>query len=409
MSKLLSLRKNFAWAFTGNIVFFVSQWAMMMILAKLGSASIVGQYAVALAVCLPVFTFARLQLKAVLVTDAKDEYTFSHYLNLRFTTSTVSVLICVIIALFVDYSDTIRWLILVVAFNQAVFAVREILINVFVKQERMKYYAFSQFLQGGLSLLSFGITFYLIREILVSIIVMVLFRAIVTVVFDASMARKILGANLCSTSAWNVGILWRLTRLSIPLGIIMGLIQLRTSIPRLILEEIHGTAAVGYFSAVAGLLVALNLILNSTGQVAMPRLSKYFVSNRRAFKYLLLKLCLVGVGFGLLGMLISVFLGKWILTVLFTPAYGEYAWLLVMIMGIGVLYAINNGLGYGVTASRAFKRQLIPNILAILTCWFTAALLIPTYGIMGAAVSLIITTIISSFGLLVVVWFRLRE
>lgn len=410
--KSVSLKKNFAWAFIGNTVFFAAQWVMFMILAKLGSPLIVGQYSVALAVCLPVFTFAYLQLKAVFVTDAKNEYTFSHYLNLRLVTSVISVLICVIIGLLADYSETIRWLIFVVAINQMVFAVREILINVFIKTERMWYYAVSQFLQAILSLLGFGVTFYIKREILISIVVMVALRISMIMIFDVFAVRKLLRMNygkIYEISSWNIKILWSLIKFALPLGITMGLIQLRTSIPRLVLEKFNGVEAVGYFSAVSGLLVALNLILNSTGQAVMPRLSKYYLDNRRAFKLLLFKSCLIGVGFGFLGMLISVFWGRWILTLLFTPDYGEYDWLLVMIMVIGIIYAINNGLGYGVTATRSFKRQVIPDIIATAVCWFVAQWMIPAYGIMGAAFSLIIATMTSSVGLFVVISLRLRE
>ncbi len=46
----LSLRSNFSWTFAGNIVYAGFQWAMLMVLAKLGSPERVDKYAIELAV-----------------------------------------------------------------------------------------------------------------------------------------------------------------------------------------------------------------------------------------------------------------------------------------------------------------------------------------------------------------------
>ncbi len=49
----LSLRSNFSWTFAGNSVYAGSQWAMLMVLAKLGSPERVDKYAIELAVTDP--------------------------------------------------------------------------------------------------------------------------------------------------------------------------------------------------------------------------------------------------------------------------------------------------------------------------------------------------------------------
>ena len=50
----LSLRSNFAWAVTGNTIYAICQWGMVVALAKFGSTLMVGQFSLGLAIVTPV-------------------------------------------------------------------------------------------------------------------------------------------------------------------------------------------------------------------------------------------------------------------------------------------------------------------------------------------------------------------
>ncbi len=78
-----SLRSNFKWTFTGNVIYAACQWGMLSVLAKAGNAATVGQFALGLAIAAPVFMFSNLQLRAVQATDARSEYEFADYFTLR--------------------------------------------------------------------------------------------------------------------------------------------------------------------------------------------------------------------------------------------------------------------------------------------------------------------------------------
>src|ERR1043165_9211480 len=78
-----SLRANFLWSLTGTIIYAGCQWGMLVALAKLGDAEMVGQFALALAVTAPVLMFTNLQLRSVQATDARKDYAFGDYLALR--------------------------------------------------------------------------------------------------------------------------------------------------------------------------------------------------------------------------------------------------------------------------------------------------------------------------------------
>src|SRR4051812_21940384 len=95
LAPALSLRTNFSWTLAGSVIYFGCQWAITVVLAKLGSAEMVGQFAFALAVVMPVIALTGLQLRVVQATDAKHEFAFGHYLGLRLLTVAIAVLIVV--------------------------------------------------------------------------------------------------------------------------------------------------------------------------------------------------------------------------------------------------------------------------------------------------------------------------
>src|SRR5207247_6401186 len=68
-----SLRRDFAWTLAGNLVYAGCQWGMVMALAKLSTATAVGQFALGMAVTAPIFLFSNLNLRAIVATDSRQE------------------------------------------------------------------------------------------------------------------------------------------------------------------------------------------------------------------------------------------------------------------------------------------------------------------------------------------------
>ena len=61
----------------------------------------------------------------------------------------------------------------------------------------------------------------------------------------------------------------------------------------------------------------------------------------------------------------------------------------------GISY-VSNFLGFGVTATRAFNRQIVPFIIVVLVTTLTSWWLIPSYGIKGAAWALAIANLVNT-------------
>src|SRR4051812_21694423 len=82
----------------------LAQWGMLVAYARLGSMELLGEFALALAITAPVMLMARMQLRALQATDAREAYGFEHYLGLMVLTVLGGILLCCLVALVAGYS-----------------------------------------------------------------------------------------------------------------------------------------------------------------------------------------------------------------------------------------------------------------------------------------------------------------
>lgn len=81
------------------------------------------------------------------------------------------------------------------------------------------------------------------------------------------------------------------------------------------------------------------------------------------------------------------------MALIYTPDYANYSYEFVLIMLAGLFTYMSSFQGYGLTATRIFKLQPIIGVIWMIVGLITSFALIPTYGLKGAAYSLIISSI----------------
>jgi O-antigen/teichoic acid export membrane protein len=289
----LSLRRNFAWAFSGNLFYAASQWGILTALAKLGSPAMVGQFALGLAVTAPVIIFSNLQLRGIQATDAKREYLFGDYLALRLLTTVLALGILFFLVGLSKYDQATVYVILGVAVAKAVESLSDIYYGLMQQHERMDCIALSLILRGGLSLVAMVAGVYYTGALLWGVVGMGVSWAVVLLFIDLPNAARINRysantAHLGTTAAtrtllprWHLQTHWRLVNLALPLGGVMLLLSLNTNIPRYLIEYYLGDEQLGFFSAIAYLIVAGNTVVGALGQSASPRLARYFAQKNK--------------------------------------------------------------------------------------------------------------------------------
>jgi len=391
---------DFAWVLSGNVLYAACQWGIVLVLAKLGTAAQVGEYALAFAVSAPVVLFANLQLRVLLASDVNNKFSFGQYLTFR-SVSLAGAMVAVG-AIAGTQADARRAsLILLMGFAQVLEIVSDIYYGLMQKYNRMDRISHSLILKGPLSLGMFAVAMYLTRSVAWAVAGLTLGRLLILVTFDARLGflENAGGARPAHLWRWNAGNMGRLLRTAFPLGVISLLVALNSNVPRYFVESYVGTADLGIFSAIFSLLTAGNLVVGAFGQsIFLPVAMACANFDRAQYRAFVAQAVALGGVLGAGGILAATFFGRFILTNLFRPEYAARADIFVWLTVAGTIAFMASGLGYVMTAARSLKPQIPLLAATVLAAAAASVWLIPQYGLQGAAVAALVTALVQLAG-----------
>lgn len=405
----LSLRANFSWTLMGNIIYAGCQWGVLVVLAKLTTSEEVGIFALGLAVSTPILAFANLQLRQVQATDSCQLYVFGDYMALRLSTTILALLVIAGVAL-IGYPGLQALVIIMVGLAGAFETMSDVCYGRLQQSERMDIISYSMIVKGPLSLIGLIIAVVITGSLIWAAIGHAVGKLLVLVFYELPTVARLLHSQSSGSSGelaapaqaeslqprWDLPTMLKLSWLSLPLGTATMLDSLRDQLPRYFLQFYLGPSALGIYAALSAVVRAAGLIVDSLGQSATPRLAKlYAVPAKRAFVRLLLKLVGVGLVMGVVGIVASLLLGRPVLMLIYTPEYAQQVGVFVVIAYTAAVSSLVGTLGYGIRAMRLFRPTLVLMIISTLTTAIAAYLLVPPYGLSGAALSLLAGKIIT--------------
>jgi O-antigen/teichoic acid export membrane protein len=409
-----SLRRNVAWALVGNVVYAGSQWAMLVILAKLTSPMAVGQFALGLALTAPIVLLLNLQLRAAQATDARGHYQFGDYLALRLATVGLTFVTVVAAVLVLGYRRETALVVAGIALAKCAESITDIFHGLFQRRERMDLIAKSGMAKSALSLAAFYGGLYLGHHVAWGVAGLALAWTAMLVGYDIPQARRLArqdsGGRLSLRPRWRRRSIGPLVRVTLPLGIGAMLLALNVNLPRYFVEHLLGERSLGIYAALAYFVVAGSTVVSAIGESAVPRLANYHAhGDSAAYRTLVGKLLLAASVIGALGVIVTMAGGRLLLQWVYGPDYAAAAPVFVWIMVAGLLMYIAVVLGYGLVAARRFPEQLLLLICTALVTVGTCAILIPRWGLAGAAYSLLAAAAVDAAGAAHLVFARSRQ
>ncbi len=411
MKKPLSLKKNFAFTLFGNFAYGGAQWAMLMAIAKLGSPEMLGRFALATAVTAPVIMFANMNLRTLIATDAKDRYPFGIYLGLRLAMLAGALAVVIGISIASGHNRELAIITLLVGIAKAIEAVSDLFQGLMQQQEKMDLMTGSLIVKGILSLLLFVVAMWATRSLLWGAASMVVSWALTLFLYDIRSARACFAPGQAPSFVplWTRSRLTALFLAAIPLGISALLDTLVVNIPRYFVGGMLGERGLGFFAAMAYVPIVGARVINALGTAALPRLAKHYQRGETdEYRSLLLKVLAFGAAIGLGGFLVVAVGGRQILTLLYKAEYaqqlGAFAWIMVA-SGIGYVALF---MEYGLGAAQVFWIQ--PFVIAAASAALAGAcvVLIPRYGITGAAMAMAVGASTQVAGNAILTWRVLR-
>jgi O-antigen/teichoic acid export membrane protein len=177
---------------------------------------------------------------------------------------------------------------------------------------------------------------------------------------------------------------------ALPLGVVVMLGSYAANMPRYALDHFHGARELGVFGAIANLMLIGTTLMTALGQAAMPRFARAFLDRDRNELWRLTRILLaVAMLLGTGAVAIAALGGGPILRLIYTAEYAERANVLIVVMVAGVATNFASVFGVIVTSSGEYRRQIALQLINLAVVIAFAWWLVPAYGALGAAWSLV--------------------
>jgi O-antigen/teichoic acid export membrane protein len=388
-----SLKTNFGATLTGNTVFALSQFSILVILAKFSSAEALGSYMLGLAIAGPVYKFSNLQLRSLQATDAANAFPFADYLGLRIITVAASIAIVAIVSAS-TFAIATAMVIVAVTLTKAVDGMSDLYYGLVQKHERMDCVARSLVARGILGAGAIASVTYLTGSVFWGLVALAAVWAAVFVGYDVR-AEK----SLDFSPAWRRDAVISLVLQGLPLGLVMVILSVDFNIPVYFVQHYYGAKDVGVLGAITQLSLAGMLVVTAMGQAASPRLAKlYAAGDARGYRRLILRLLGLAALVGAAGLVVAMLAGRELLAIIYRPEYAEYSGAFVVLVLGAAFWYLASILAYGATVRRRLFWQAMmgasAGVAAVVACWT----LVPRHGIMGAAVAAAISAAVCAAG-----------
>jgi O-antigen/teichoic acid export membrane protein len=377
-----------------------------MLLAKLVRPELVGQYALGLALVYPLMMFTNLQLRAVMTSRVNEDIPFGHYLSLRLETTALALVVLLAITQMLGYHRELTAVILMVGVAYGIETVSDVYYARLQLHDRMAEISKSMIARALLCVVLLAIATYFSRSLLLGLAGIMLARTIVLSSYDVSGHTQ--GLDEQPRWFWQSEVLRprfdlriqsKLLRVSFPLGIVVLLSCLNSSIPSFFIKHDLGERDLGIFSTLGFMVSIGSMAVVSLGQSAFTRLARAYARQELArFNALLGILLVFGALIGVCGAIVSKLAGREILTVLFRPEYAERADLLPWIMIAGGILFMAQFLGFGMTAAGFYNSQVVLNILSNVSLLVASYMLIARRGLLGAILAMLIAAVVQLIG-----------
>lgn len=384
-----SFARNIGWGVAGNAGYALCQWLVLVVVARLGTPAMVGDYALGLAVGAPVVLLANLSLRTVLVTDTVHEHPFRRYLRVRAGGMAVAVAaVCAAVWIF----DLPAAVVILVGLAKAFDGIGDIYLGLLQRHHDQRAVAVAQLVNGTLTI---GLTAVLLAatgSVAWAAAGSAMGSLIAWLGCCAPLASRVLDADArvsvpkrhthrCSPPGPG-SLVWT----ALPLGLASGITSLTANVPRYALQDQLGAAALGAFTAAGYLVLTGNVLVSAVAQTLLPRLVELRAAGARDRFAALVRRTLTAVTVaGVLAVWAAEQFGADLLRTVYGEVYAEDAGTLTVLTVATAVAATCFVLDAALSAVRRFTGQLAVNAAVLVAAVLAALVLVPRYGITGAA------------------------
>ncbi len=325
-----------------------------------------GTYLYAISFVAPIVIPFDMQLRSFYITEKSDKLDFHDYRGFRLASNIIAICIVAVLALL--WKPEMFITIMLVGISKVIESQADIYYGAVQKVERMDYISYSRFAKGFGSLIIVFICIRLGMEVDAVLSIWCLYMLLIVVIFDSQRTLRISKIEKRgSNPLFRKEAFIRIFKICLPVLLLGVVDNYCANYPNYVIERNLGLSTLAIFGAVVYFRSVGAQTLNPMGAVVAPRLTSYLQQKRyKDFTGLLKRSTLTAFGLGVVGILVAVFLGKWILTIFYTSEYAAYNNLLIMVMVYCLITYMYIFLGTAITCLRVHWVKLPIHICSFL-------------------------------------------
>lgn len=388
---MVSLRRSFGWSLVGGLGYNLTQWLLVVALARWGTTTMVGQFALAQALSAPVFLTVGLNLRAVRATDVRRRWSAKQYRQLRTLLNGVSIFLVCAIALLIGLRGTALVVVLVLSLAKSAEATSQMVYGFFQIRSRLDLVSRSFLLRAALGAAGFLAGLWATGALPQACVGMVVGWTIVYLAHDRPQERRLLesdgppplasGDRRSRSKATLASLAWK----AAPLGADAGAGSLANNMPRYAVQSQLGTAQVGAYAALAYLGQVATMATGALGDAMIGRLAiQAERRDARAFTRSMVILLSFGAVMSGLAVAGAWLIGDPVIRVLLGAEYVNQPLLIWLMVG-ACTTTFQRGMGRGLQALHRYSWVLIVDVVTLMITAVTVPLLVKQFGLPGAA------------------------
>ena len=390
--KKLTIGQSVAWNTWGNLLYYGTQWAITVLVARMLGYRAAGIYNLAMSITNIFAGLAGFGIRNYQISDINDKYSTQDYATNRLLTIAISFFLCVVFVLINDYDTYSAICICAYMVFRLSDATFDLFSAIYQRKWRLDFLGISLTIRSVLMICVFLVLSTLSSNILITIIGFAIFMNISVLTFDFRNANRL---EAVSVSPKSKGVLLLLLECW-PLAVFTCLSSSIASIPRYIMEMFLGEEALGLYASVAAPVLIVQLIATNIFNPMLTEYAECVNSNRTgdARKVLIRSLCIISL-LTIVAIFVAAIAGRWGLVLLFGSSIAGYEYLLTPLICCASSTAIIWLLSGLLTVLRRFSYMIVGNGAAALVCLVLSIILINgDDGMLGATYALLVGNIV---------------
>ena len=387
-----TIKRNMLFNTAGSAVYFACQWFLIILIVRMADYAEAGVFSLATSITASPVFIALYGMRNYQVSDINGEYSNATYFISRILSSILAFLVCLAMVFAGGYDLYKSTAVLLYMVFKIVEAFADYYYGLEQRADRLDRSGVSLAIRGAGTLLYFWLSYYALRNLFISLAGMCLISALVLVIYDLPFTRAKCGNIKNKTNRNDVK---KLMVACFPLALAAYLNNLSVMIPRLFLERYYGSEMLGFYSSVASPTSVVHLLATSMFAPLITTLTiSYSNGDKKSFLNTIRKFLCAALIVAVVGVVLAMIFGKWVLVLLFNKEIEAYAYLFVPVIIMTELLAMNTCLFSICTVMRVMKEQYVRGILGVISSFAASFLLVKKYEAMGVVYASVLAIVV---------------